>query len=257
MEDDEAPSVSARDAVVDRLAKSAVAAVSAGLRARKPKHAEKAAVYLTKAVLDQAGYDRAAVLDNLTQQGIDAETMLDYCIPRAAEALGTGWVEDELTFTSVSAATSRLYGLSKAVGEEWDGLAGAGDGLNILLVSFRREDHLLGPGILAQQLRRRSHSVHAMSNTDSAAIRERLDALSFDCILVSVASLVSLDTATEELAQLRKWNCIDIPVVIGGGAFGFRSGTPEEFHVDLIESDIDVAVSKIEALRSENAGRNP
>lgn len=234
----------ARRPLVDGLARSAMTQVFAGNRLKGSKRHIEAADMLTAEVLRRTGYDPDAVLDALVSRGIERTDILDICIPRSAEALGQAWVDDELGFTQVSAATSRLYGLSKAIGQEWDRLVPEDDGLSLLVVSFRREDHLLGPGILAQQLRRRGHSVHVMSNTDADSVCDRLDETRFDCLMVSVASLVGLANANKEIGALRAMEGFDTPVVVGGRALAYMDASHDVL-ADVVTDDVDHALSQI------------
>lgn len=223
-------------------------------RARQVGRVFRATDHLTAAVLAPGDFDADGLLEDFERRGITSADLLDSCIPESARRLGQGWLDDDLSFARVSAATSRLFGLSKALASEWDNLMVSDDSLSVLVVSFRREDHLLGPGILAQQLRRRLHSVHLMSNTDADAVRARAATGEFDCVMVSVASLVNLQTAISELQALRSESDFDLPVIVGGRALDYTSTALNDIPADLVTDDLDLALAALGDMLSERAG---
>lgn len=242
--------------LLDALARTAMSQMAGTPRRSAALDGDAAADFLTASVLDVAGYSQSSVLTELSRRGFDAIAILDICVPKSAERLGAGWVNDDLTFTQVSAGASRLFGLCKTVGQEWDNFDGLNDdSLSILLVSFRREDHVLGPGILAQQLRRRGHSVRTLANTDASAVAERLAAGRHDCVMVSAASLVALAATMEELAALRRRMIARVPIALGGRALDYAGTIDTEGYADIVTSDPDLALSELARLRNAGSAR--
>lgn len=214
-------------------------------RHREPLDSLRAAALLASRVLSSDDFDEDAVLAELLSLRIEANDILDICIPEAARALGQGWLDDELSFTRVSAASSRLFRLSKALSSEWDNLVPSNDSHSILVATFRRDDHLLGPGILVQQLRRRHHSVHLMSNTDAASVGRKVATGEFDCLMVSVASIVSLEAAIADLKSLQLQGALRIPVIVGGKALEYTTLTSDDVAADLVTDDLDLALAAL------------
>lgn len=200
---------------------------------------------LVTAILARGPYDHSDVLARLRAQGASDEAIIDHVVPQAAAALGEQWVDDELSFTRVSAATARLFGLSKVVARRWEDRARAGEGHMLLLASFRREDHLLGPGLLAQQLRRRGHSIRVLSNTDADEVGRTLRSSEYDALLVSASSLVNLRRATDEVGRLRATGHLRIPVIVGGRALDYSGPTMQDIPADLVTRDIEAALAFI------------
>lgn len=200
---------------------------------------------LAAAVLAPGAYDPSDLIDRVRALGVEDDALIDICIPTAAQALGQGWLDDDLTFTQVSAAASRLFALSKVLADGWTFENMEEPGMALLVVSFRREDHLLGPGLLAQQLRRRGHSVHVMSNADADMVAGELGRGEYEGLLVSASSLVSLDNAVKSLTRLRQTGYPDVPVIVGGRALEYSAARPDDIPADLVTSDIEAALAFI------------
>lgn len=235
--------------LIDSLARSAMSRLASTARPTRAGDVESATIFLTRAVLDKQHYDQSEVLARLHDMHFDSERIIEECIPRTAEALGIGWSNDELSFTQVSAAASRLFGLCKEVGYEWENEMSSEQNLTILLVSFRREDHILGPVVLAHQLRRRGHSVRMMSNTDADDVAEQLAGGAFDCVMASAASLVALESTADELHALRHDKRMGLPIIVGGKALDYAAVTPGDVHADIVTSDLDEALGMLDDLR--------
>lgn len=178
---------------------------------------------------------------------VSESDLFDYCVPAAATALGDRWHDDTLTFAEVSMASARLYRLCLSFEEVSDD--SAAHGFSILLASLKREDHIIGPALLARKLRREGNAVVLMSNCTVADIAQRSKHGNFDCLMISVASLSALDAATAAIQYLRTEGKEGLPIFVGGAALDCGVGMEQETGADLVTSDINVALDALRERR--------
>ncbi|MEL7116543.1 MAG: cobalamin B12-binding domain-containing protein [Pseudomonadota bacterium] len=235
--------------LVDRLAQSAILHLGATGSTTRPRRLDVGTKALIEAVLDRASFDAEAVWGDLERLRLSRIDMFDHCIPEAATALGEGWLQDEITFAGVSNASSRLFGMCKEIGGEWHNLTTDDDTSSILLATIDREDHVIGPSILAEQMRRRGHSVYMMHNVDAARIRTRLRNVRHDAVMISAASYQSLDLASEAIRSL-VYEGVDVPVILGGAILEFEDGLEHKTGADLVTNDLDKALAAVATARA-------
>ena len=227
--------------LVDGLARSVISKVNATPHQRRHRRIEIGTNVLYAAVLDKAPFDSDMVKSDLVTLRITMTDIVDQCIPHVAAMLGDDWVEDRLSWARVTMASARLYGLCKSVGQEWDNVQPTADSRTILLVTLDREDHIIGPAVLADQLRRRGHSVKLHSNASGHSVRERLEQDRFDGILMSVATRHGLESASKAIREIRKSGA-DTIVALGGAVLNEDGINVSSTGADLTTNDIDVAL---------------
>ena len=232
--------------LVDGLAKTVISQVNTAPHHRRSRRIEIGSKILYAAVLDTKSFDQELLKSDLSVMRITLTDIVDHCIPQVAIELGQGWVDDTLSFAEVTVASARLFGLCKSIGQQWDNIRPHLNSLNLLLATAVREDHILGPAVLADQLRRRGHSVRLQSNATAETIVERLYDNHYDGILMSVASGQSLESASKIIRDV-KLQFPNITVVLGGATL---TGT-DELHgttgADLVTNDIDKALDAMAA----------
>jgi B12 binding domain. len=142
--------------------------------------------------------------------------VIDICIPQAARELGDQWIDSGLHFTQVTLATARLQRLIGDLTMVFPDPPALDTGPGILLVVCSAEQHMIGPLVLASQLRRIGCSVGVLVTEDSRMICKKLDRGLFDLILFSCAGTHSLETICSLVQNTRSRARSCPPVVLGG-----------------------------------------
>lgn len=229
------------NSLVDGLALSVILKVNASPHQHRNRRIEIGTKILLAAVLEPRVFDQEQLKSDLGALRIGLVDIVDLCIPLAAAELGEAWTEDRLSFAAVTAASSRLFGLCKSLGQEWDNIRPPMNARSLLLVTLNREDHILGPAVLSDQLRRRGHSVQLLSNSDPDMIECRLRQENFDGILISVSTIQALEAASGTIDRIRALGT-DALIALGGAAIGHTNARLECTGADLVTNDIDRAL---------------
>ena len=161
-----------------------------------------------------------------------------------AHAIGVAWVEDRLSFARVSIASARLFGLCKLVGHEWDNLHPTMSSRTLLLATMDREDHIIGPAVLAEQLRRRGHSVLMHSNATAESLCDRVGKERPDAVMISVSTWQALESAGKAIRKLKTIRPGTL-VILGGSALGNDERRRPVTGADLTTNDIDEALDAV------------
>ncbi len=104
-----------------------------------------------------------------------------------------------------------------------------------------REDHIIGPAVLADQLRRRGHSVQMHSNATGETICEKLRHELYDGVLISVSTTQALEKAAGVIKHTRM-SFPSIPLVLGGAIVSRKDTRQVNTGADLVTNDIDDAL---------------
>lgn len=241
--------------LVDGLAQTVISRVSTRASHGRSSRLDAGAQLLLDAVLDTGPFNPAQLRGEFDALRVSKNDLLDHCIPTAAARLGVGWIEDDLSFARVSTASARLFGLCKQSSITWQDYPQNEDGLSILLTTVGREDHIIGPAVLAEQLRQRGHSVCTLLNSDSHSILKRLRTIGHDAVLMSVGSYGTLDLTTEAIKSLKREG-INAPIILGGAILDLTSELETKTGADLVTKDIETALaavigSRMQAQRAE------
>ncbi|MEO1024590.1 MAG: cobalamin-dependent protein [Pseudomonadota bacterium] len=232
--------------LVDHLALSVISKVNDGPGRHRNRRLEVGTRILLTAILEDSVFDQEQMKHDLEAFRISPADIIDYCIPYAAEKLGEDWVNDRLSFAKVTICSARLYGLCKLVGREWDGVRAHPTALNIVIATIRREDHIIGPAVLTEKLRRRGHSVRILHNTTASEIAKVLSEDHFDGVFITASSLTTLDYAKKAINTLRKQNVAE-PLILGGAALNATEDRLKDTGADLVTNDIDTAIDALTA----------
>lgn len=227
--------------LVDGLARSVISKVSAAPHQRRFRRLEIAIKILYAAVTDRATFDRDQVVSDLTALRVSRTDIIDQCIPHVAFILGEDWKESRLSFAAVTSASARLFGLCKSIGQDWDSIHPAMNARAVLLATMDRESHIIGPAVLADQLRRRGHSVQLHSNASPASLREKVLQGDFDGVLLSVSTTGTLESAVRAIRELRKARNAPL-IVLGGAALNEDGPHMSQTGADITTNDIDAAL---------------
>ncbi len=230
--------------LVDGLARSVISKVNATPHQRRHRRIEIGTNVLYAAVLDKNEFNSNAIKSDLSLLRISMTDIVDQCIPQVATMLGEDWVADRLTFARVTVASARLYSLCKSVGQEWDNIRSSVSSRTVLLATIEREDHIIGPAVLADQLRRRGHSVQLHSNANARSLSEKLAQERFDGLMISVATSHGLELARKAIRELRQGGASTV-VVLGGAVLNERGFDNRTTGADVTTNSIDEALDAI------------
>lgn len=227
--------------LVDGLARSVISRVSATPHQRRFRRIEIATKILFAAVTDSRLFDREQLKSDLSALHVTRTDIVDQCIPHVANSLGEAWVTDRMSFAQVASASARLYGLCKSIGQDWDNIHPSLNSRALLLITIDRESHIIGPAVLADQLRRRGHSVNLHSNASAESICKKVSQDKYDGLLFSVSTLDALESAVKAIRQLRKTT--NAPLIVLGGAVLNEDGIDvSRTGADMTTNDIDAAL---------------
>ena len=232
--------------LVDDLALSVISKVNGGPGKHRNRRLDVGTRMLLSAVLEDTVFDQEQMKHDLEAFRISPADIVDYCIPYAAEKLGDDWVNDKLSFAKVTVCSARLYGLCKLIGREWDGVRAHSSSLNIVIATIRREDHILGPAVLTEKLRRRGHSVRVLQNSTAAEVAKVLSEDQFDGVFITASSLTTLEYAKKAINTLRKQK-VAVPVILGGASLYETKDSLDDTGADLVTNDIDTAIDALSA----------
>lgn len=212
-------------------------------RQRRLDVAEKT---LRLAALDAAPFSPEKTVQDISALRISDLDLVDHCIPSVARRLGEEWLSDDLSFADVSRASARLFGLCKEVGREWNQLGRPDNSRVIMLLTMPGEQHLIGPTLLAQKLRRAGHSVSFVPSASMDDIQRRLDDAVFDGLLMSVATEHGLDAANLSIDAVRRNFGTSTPIVMGGAALEFCGARTEYIGADLVTNEEQLVIDVLD-----------
>lgn len=228
---------------VDTLARSVLTSLrtypSPDLRAKL----SLAASDLASLSISSGIFDAEAIMEDLKGRKFSNADIMDYCIPEAALLVGQGWIEDQVSFWQVSLSGARLFNLVKRISAEWSHSTRSDQRFAVLLVVCREQTHILGPVLLADQLRRANCSVTLVTAETGAELSSRINQGFYDLVVFSCSSLEVLETATHLVKHIRQEACVVPPLVLGGPVIDHAENIRETTGVDLVTRDIKRALS--------------
>ncbi len=211
---------------------------------RRYRRVEIGSQILYAAVTDPGAFDCVSVQADLAALRISLTDIVDQCVPDVARMLGVDWVEDRKSFAAVTSASARLYGLCKTAGQDWDNIRPGLTSRALLLATMDREDHIIGPAVVADQLRRRGHSVQIQLNATALSLQKSVTQDLFDAVLISASSWRTLESATNSIKELRRTGP-NVLVVLGGSVLNEDGFDVTSTSADLTTNDIDAALDVI------------
>lgn len=233
------------EALVGGLAQAVIGQLVHGPTEIRQQCLQTAASTLYQAALQDTPCSTQQLRADLSSQKISDTDLHDFCIAKAARLLGEDWVNDVRSFAEVSKASAWLYGLCKELGEEWDNLQPPDGSQTILLATLEGEGHLIGPAALAHKMRRSGNSVLLSCNARASDLADRLVGGDFDCLMLSSASQVGLESVGQAVRSIRQRVGMHVPIVLGGAVLEFCGNLPAKVGVDLIANDEKMALRAI------------
>ncbi len=244
------------DTVVVRFASRVVALLA--LRAEAEGHAlrEDLVVLLEVACTNDDPGRLAEALAEFRRQKVPAALLADRYIPDAARRLGTGWLDDRLTFAEVSVGAARLQSILREIGAHWAGDAGdVSDAGEILLIVPAGEQHTLGAIVALGQLRRMGVSVCLRFGPDHAELASLLRGRRFDGVFLSVSCTEKLEACRRLVATIRKTSANRVPVVIGGAVMGLVGDAAQRTGADLATDSLELGLQACDLMMETRAPR--
>lgn len=171
---------------------------------------------------------------------------LDLLAP-AARRLGEMWEEDECTFTDVTIGVCRLHEVLLEFSRCFDdrGAATSANGMNALMVPALGEQHTFGLFVVVEFLRRGGWNCWSGTPVSLRDFRRLLQARNFDAVGISVSADRNIDTAAEQIAEIRRHATGDVAVVVGGRPFVANPGLARDIGADGTANDGHGAVQQI------------
>jgi methanogenic corrinoid protein MtbC1 len=242
-------------ALVSNLAHRVLCELGQKAPAEAREQIQKVAHWLAVTCSTPGSYSHEAVLKALMQKGVSNELLIDTCIPEAARTLGAGWDDNTRSFGQVSLGTVRLQGLVQELSAQWKFNPGIHDQPSVLVAICGDEDHILGPLILSDQLRRLGYSVKLLLGATEKDVHDNIETGFFDMVMFSCSSVVSLDNVAKVVKSLRQ-EISDPPILLLGGAVLGQAPEIEKLvAVDVIASGLTDALEQLESEQVVNAGK--
>lgn len=175
--------------------------------------------HLVRAVLAPNVFDARGIADELNAHRVHPDAVIDLYIPCAARLLGVMWIEDDISFASVTVGAMRLQSvLEETFAAAEPKYISATGWVSTLIVVPEGEQHMLGAFVLSAQLRRIGCDVSHSFDESPRALAARIRSNHFDLVLLSCSSDLALGNIAKTVASIRK-AVPDGPIIALGGAF--------------------------------------
>ena len=236
---------------LDKLARQAMRHISTTQNHHILSRRDSLTDWLLRHCISPWSLELDAVQRALDEHHLSATDIMDYCIPAAASRMGQMWADDELPFTDVTLGTARLMELSKHLAADWQPRPPRRRNmLNIMVATPVEEQHLLGPQLLTNYLRREGHSVRLMLGASSMDLESFLRQEACDAVFISVGSYATLDSANRMVAGILNDPSAGPRVIMGGGILTEQQYTTIKTPVQWITNDISTALAGLKGSES-------
>ena len=198
---------------------------------------------LKAAVLAASSSDLFDVINDMRAARVSGALIAESYIPNVARWLGEAWLADEIQFTTVTIACSRLQTLVRRLDGAWGDMpevkfanppvfqVGIPEGVQ----------HSLGATILAGHLRSRGYCVHLDLEMTVEGIAEKVRHVPLSGIFLSISDVDQLE-CFDNVIQSVKNAASDLPVILGGALLLEDVDIRPFCQADLITGDIDEAL---------------
>ncbi len=212
--------------------------------------------HMVRAVCSRAGFDAAAMLDELRGHRLSVDAVIDIYIPSVARLLGDMWKEDDIDFATVTVGSLRLQSLlSIASVESLDFIRPVDDALAMLVVVPLGEDHSLGAFVLAAQLRRLGTRVDLSFCETPSDLVSRFVCDRPDMVLFTAAGRATLESISGTVRRFGKVTS-DMPPIVVGGFLGESEDVAMELsRADLVSKSAKEVVTLAMNRRKVSSGR--
>ena len=192
-------------------------------------------------------------IEVLRSEGLGIDAVLLELLAPAARRLGDLWLADRLSFIDVTAGLSRLQGIMRALGPDFDGDSpGLIHGKKILLAPVSGEQHIFGLSVVAAFFRRAGWDVTFEPRILFEDLLVLVRAQRFTAIGLSVAGDKFLDMMPKHVEALRRASLAEnVTLLAGGPAFLKDPDLNRRIGVDAVARDATEAVQMAEALSGQ------
>ena len=232
---------------IQGLAKDVLNVARGNLNPETSSRIETASNWLERYCLSNK-FDASTAVNTLTSRGVQADAIVDYCIPKIARNYGQEWTNDSLSFASVSVGCAHLQLVLKHIIHNRGFNILDGNGKCILLASLAPQQHTLGALVLADQLRRLDFSVKMCLGTSTEDVTKNVFENKYQAVLLSASTLEAADIAAQCVNQIRQNYTYQPLVFLGGSVLSShnREDMPDAF--DHVTNKLDVIVNSIETV---------
>jgi MerR family transcriptional regulator, light-induced transcriptional regulator len=204
---------------------------------------------LVTKILDAVKSDKNPDLEEVVQElqtaDISAEAAVLNVIPEVARRLGTEWVEDTLSFSTVTTGAMKLQSLLRTVQDGHDVSEENASLASILMVVPMGEQHTLGAMSAAAWLRMKGASVSIKIAPSQKDLLQTLQSHRFDGIFVSIGSDSKLEVCAKLVKTLRSLSKGTIPVIIGGALAASKCEELTSIGADCVTTDLTEALAMV------------
>lgn len=229
------------------------------LRANKPvpPHGLRGDVSkdLLALLLSPAAFDAARVCADFMARRVSSEQMYAGYLPDAARALGVLWVEDEVSFATVTVGALRIQSLITALR---DRAVPQVCTHSALIIVPEHEQHFLGLCVLAARLEEAGIDVEVSIGEPTGDVVTRAKGVRPDVIMFSCARAQALATVRETVQNM-EWALVQMPPVALGGLIADgalrkkKASLKEKTGVDIVTCDLN---DVIQLCRSDAQARS-
>ena len=230
---------------IQGLAEDVLKVARGNLNPETSRRIESASDWLERYCLSNK-FDASTAVNTLISRGVQADAIVDYCIPKIARIYGQEWSNDSLSFATVSVGCAHLQLVLKHIIHQRGFSVLGGEGKCILLVAPAPEQHTLGALVLADQLRRLGFSVKMCLGQPAEDVIKSVFENKFDAILFSASSLEAVKISAQCVNLIRQ-DYVYQPVFFLGGSFLSTGGSEGMTHdFDHVTNKLDVIVNSVE-----------
>lgn len=184
-----------------------------------------------------------SVVEKMTGAGAHPEQVLDFLIPKMAEKIGHGWMQDDLSFAHVTIVSARLQNLAWLYIEPFRDAADQIPAAPRVLVAVAEgETHALGGVIAVGGFSRLGCQVITAIGASDEVILRKATAPDLGMISISASASGDMRKVGELIAQLkRRKGCP--PIAVGGSVIGDNRSLAEALGADIVTNDVTEALA--------------
>jgi methylmalonyl-CoA mutase cobalamin-binding subunit len=230
---------------IQGLARDVLNLARGNLNSETSRRIETASNWLESYCLSNK-FDAPTAVNTLISRGVQADVIIDYCIPKIARIYGQEWSNDSLSFATVSVGCAHLQLVLKHIIHQRGFNILSGEGKCILLAVPAAEQHTLGALVLADQLRRLDFSVKMCLGRHAEDVTKNVFENKFHAVLFSASSLEAVEISAQSVNLIRQ-NYAYQPICFLGGSILSSCKCEDMPHVfDHVTNKLDVIVNSIE-----------
>lgn len=202
---------------------------------------------LVAASLRDEGFDPSASLHHLMSQRITEPEIVDLYVPKAAEAIGALWMEDEISFADVTVSALRLQMLVREVTHT---AKRPPQRMRALIVLPEQDQHFLGMIVATAQLERLGCVTDVSICESASSLVERILLDRPDAVLFSCSRVEALPPIARSVKAVRKDMRPAPMFALGGSILNFGQDLIAQSGVDIVSASVgDVVEVSIERMK--------